>query len=183
MDPVFLLTEKDFVPLMNEHPLIKNDFILLYSIHFHEGILKAAKKLAREKGLPVYVLYTGRKALKSLKYRFQVMFDSGPASFLFYLHSASFVLTDSFHATAFSIIFSKKFFCYQDSKIENGVTDDRLLTLLNDAHLTSCFIFSDYQDFSNQTNNSFGLENLQDRINESKKWLSEEIKIHDIVDK
>ena len=41
--------------------------------------------------------------------RFEVEYTAGPAEFLCLIHIADYVVTNSFHATAFSIIYQKQF--------------------------------------------------------------------------
>lgn len=76
--------------------------------------MECANRLAAEKNLPVI----------ELKYQKGILFDNkqiivevgaGPAEFLGYIHYADYVLTNSFHAMAFSIIYQKKFLTFGHS--------------------------------------------------------------------
>lgn len=58
-------------------------------------------------------------------------FDLSPNEFIYLIHHAEFVITDSFHATVFSIVFGKLFHCLQ--RVNAGHSDKqgaRLETLL-----------------------------------------------------
>lgn len=61
-------------------------------------------------------------------------YSAGPDEFLWLIKNADMILTDSFHATVFSIIFHKPFVVFRRSG-KDGVTFGRLNTLLSQFHL------------------------------------------------
>ena len=65
----------------------------------------------------------------------------GPSEFLYMIANAEFVFTDSFHGTAFSIIFDKNFIVFR----RNNTYDmsSRITTILNKFGLTSRFYNSE----------------------------------------
>lgn len=61
-------------------------------------------------------------------------YDIGPDEFLWLIDNSEYVLTDSFHAVVFSIIFKKKFIVFK--RVEDGKTmNSRIETLLNKFNL------------------------------------------------
>ena len=60
-------------------------------------------------------------------------YENGPSEFLYCVHHAQMILTDSFHAAVFSIIFHKAFsvFSRLDQNYKNAGLDSRLDTLLS----------------------------------------------------
>lgn len=93
-------------------PINKKDYILIYQLTDVSSIMEDAYKLAKK---------TGKKILHfgdpSIKRRFSdVIVKSisfaGPFDFISYIAAADIILTDSFHATCFSVIFKKQFFTY-----------------------------------------------------------------------
>ena len=62
---------------------------------------------------------------------------SGPLEFLKYFCNATFVLTNSFHATVFSIIFKKEFFVILPSKRPERIKDILKLFHLEDRIINS----------------------------------------------
>ena len=48
---------------------------------------------------------------------------AGPAEFLYYVHNAEYVITNSFHMTVFSMIFQKKFITLQRTGQESRIED------------------------------------------------------------
>ncbi len=69
--------------------------------------------------------------------RFEELYALGPAQFVYLIHHAAYVLTDSFHGTAFSVIFRKNVSVLKKAGCEEYMLD-RLVTLLNTLELSSC---------------------------------------------
>ena len=128
VDPVFLL-EKE---IWNQKAVPPNDtnYILIYKLEDNEEILTDAdfisKKTNNKKIIEiVYNISFKRIYLYKHKYRIAI----SPREFIGYFIKADYVLTNSFHGTAFSIIFEKNFFSYKLKKRQSRITD--LLSILN----------------------------------------------------
>lgn len=102
LDPVFLLNKKEWINLICDKK-IKEKYILIYDFDSNETIKKIAKRIAKEKNLKIYSIQNLKYADKYLKY-------TGPKEFLTYIYNAEYVISNSFHATAYSLIFEKQFF-------------------------------------------------------------------------
>ena len=111
-DPVFFLGKKDWRQL--ERLPDRQGYILLYATERDEGLCRCARELSQEKGLPVVEL-KDRKWTPAEE--FQVDYTAGPAEFLGYIDQADYVVTNSFHAAAFSIIFEKQFLVFLHSTL------------------------------------------------------------------
>ena len=104
MDPVFLLEPQDWLAI--ESCPAQGDYIFYYETEPNEDLRRIARRLAEEKGLRVIALaYRAPKA----PLPFHTVCSAGPAQFLGYIHLAKYVLTNSFHAVAFSLILHKPF--------------------------------------------------------------------------
>ncbi len=124
-DPVLLLDKTDWLKIINSSPLVKGDYIFLYTLYANPLIVGCAKALSKKYKLPVVISnYTNIHDLFS---PFKKHLNSGPLEFLNLLYYAKMVVTSSFHGTAFSIIMNKPFVAV------NGLTDNRISNLL---HLT-----------------------------------------------
>lgn len=123
LDPVFLLNGRDWLAL--ESRPVQSNYIFYHEAEANEDMRKAACKLAKEKGLKVIAL-AYRVSRHSLP--FTTVYSAGPTQFLGYIHQAEYVLTNSFHALAFSLIFHKSFFVYNHSI--NGARIEDLLSSL-----------------------------------------------------
>ncbi len=106
IDPVFLLTIEQWNEIIKP-PKLKDDYILCFPMLGNPSTSKILKKLKKETGLKVVSLQSKSvKTVKADKY----IFDASPEEFLGFIKHASFVVTTSFHATAFSILFQIPFY-------------------------------------------------------------------------
>ena len=112
VDPVFLLDVEDWKKI--EAPLKKRNYILIYTTEKNEKLMECAKRLAFEKQLPIIELKYQKEVRHKNKHVI-VETGAGPEEFLGYIHYADYVMTNSFHATAFSIIYQKKFLAFEHS--------------------------------------------------------------------
>jgi polysaccharide pyruvyl transferase WcaK-like protein len=105
LDPTFLLGEYEWAKLVSDKK-ITQDFILLYMVSMNEEALKVADIISKMMKLPVWYI---NDSYKKDKYKFKHIRGIGPLEFLVLVKNAKFIVTTSFHGTAFSIIFNKKF--------------------------------------------------------------------------
>ncbi len=103
LDPVF------FLPKETWRAPEKKGYIFVYITEKNQELTDYVKKLSKETGLPVIETRTGRLGADD---SFQVDYTTGPAEFLGYIHHADYVVTNSFHGIAFSIIFRKRFLAF-----------------------------------------------------------------------
>lgn len=108
-DPVFLMStdkwEKIFTASEANKP---KKYILLYTVANVEYAESFARKLAKERNLTI-ISIGSNQSVKTIK-GVESILDSGPAEFLDYIKNAECVVTSSFHAMAFSIIFNVPFY-------------------------------------------------------------------------
>lgn len=108
LDPTLLLEAEQWQQAVKKPNIaLEAEYICTY---FLGETPEAVKVFAQEKGLPVY-------ALNSKEH--PELFILDPGEFLYMIQNAAYVLTDSFHAVAFSIKFHKEFYVF-DRK-EEGV--------------------------------------------------------------
>lgn len=87
-------------------------------------MISYAEKIAKEKNLKLYYLVDGDKTLFHI--RGKNMYGCNPATFLRLIKESDYVISNSFHATAFSLIFGKQFATFA----KKG-TSSRMNNLLN----------------------------------------------------
>lgn len=122
-DPVFMLQPKQWRELYLNNVKIKENgqYILYVDLRNDKGLIDKAKKLSDETGLPVYSIHpTGWRVQEG---SFKQRYDVGPLEYLSLIDNASYVVTNSFHAVAFSCIFEKKILHYADAKLGSRVAD------------------------------------------------------------
>ncbi len=128
LDPTLLLNENDWssvaAPRMIEEP-----YVFCYLFGEREYIADVKKKVKEWAGMKVVCVPFVPRELSSDD---EKIFDAGPAEFISLIKNASLVLTDSFHATAFSINMKTPFIslCRFD-KSDKKSMNDRLVTILN----------------------------------------------------
>lgn len=105
VDPTLLLSQQqwDMIAVKPKH---KRPYVLVYQVIEHPSAIAIAKEAAKELGADIIEIAS---KVKSIKKEHQMIFDASPCEFLGWISSASFVVTTSFHGTAFSIIYKKPF--------------------------------------------------------------------------
>lgn len=104
VDPSQLLEKEDYEKII-EHPKIKGDYILVHKMGNPEEIIKVAKKVSEELNLPI--VHNMDKGTFKNEIALSKYFS--PGEFLGCIEDAKFVITSSFHATSFSLIYGKPF--------------------------------------------------------------------------
>lgn len=116
IDPT-LLMEKEF---WNRYTLDKTEggkYLLFFEIgRGNSNNYKFAKRISRSKGLKLVYLSSDDRIYK---YIFEKhILCAKPQEFLGWIKNADIVVTNSFHGTAFSIIFQKEFYSERNSRTE-----------------------------------------------------------------
>ena len=162
-DPVFLLSQKeweDFAPINHE-----KKYLLIYDFEHNPEVHTLAQKLASENNWNIYVVNT------NLSYADRNFPYAGPLEFLSLIKHAQFVISNSFHATAFSLIFKKNFAVIK----RNENINSRMLSILNhlnlEHHLVECS--SSYK--ISAINYEVIDEKLAIYIKQSKQYLSKQL--------
>lgn len=142
VDPVLLVSRQEWHNFA-QNSTRKNDekYILYYALRNDDILKKKAEKLAEKCGAKVVCIHpTG----KDLNTSFTQLYDVGPYEFVNLIENAEYVVTNSFHAMAFSVIFGKKAAYKAYSK-----TESRVPGLLNLCNGDSCYqMEDDVYDFS-----------------------------------
>lgn len=119
LDPVFLISKESWEKKATKCKL-HSKYILVYAMETTELLNNTVKDICDRLMLPVYIIYGCSKRFVN---SWTVVKNCGPSEFLSYIIGASVVITNSFHGTAFSIIFEKQFVCVshstRNSRLEN----------------------------------------------------------------
>lgn len=100
LDPVFLLSKQKWHSYVEDNLEVKK-YILIYDFDNNSHIKKLAKRLAKQHGFSIIGVN------ENLKYVDRNYYRQGPAEFLGLVKNAELVLTTSFHALAFGLIFKR----------------------------------------------------------------------------
>lgn len=158
LDPVFLLNKEHWTEI-ESNAKFDDDYILVYDFEGTEEVENFAAKYAKEHNLKIYSLYSNNYCDKSFE-------DYGPDMFLSLIKNAAFVLSNSFHATAFSLIYEKEFCVI---KRQEGI-NSRMIDLLDSVGIHDRIV-CDYKEFS-EIDYSAVKELLELQINYSKAYLN-----------
>jgi hypothetical protein len=123
VDPVLLIEESQWDGLSADN-LPDEPYLLYYQVRKSNEALEIAKRKAEEKGLKLLVL----SAKLELGSSFEIA-SSSPSEFVSLFRNASYVVTTSFHGTAFSVIFHKEFICVDVADGKNTRQEDLLSSL------------------------------------------------------
>lgn len=103
-DPVFLLTKKEWIEQFSlKEKIEENNYILYFELHDNKLMREWALHLANVNKCKILRItndFFSIAGMKSVK-------RSGPIDFLEHILNAHTIVTDSFHAAAFAIIFNK----------------------------------------------------------------------------
>lgn len=140
LDPTLLMDRSlwDEVCCRNK---IKYKYILVYKLSNNEGVLKFAETIARRLNLKVICI---SDSIKKNRHGFKNIKRVGVTEFVALFKNASFILTDSFHGTAFSIIFNKNFITIPCEKRANRMISLLDMLKLNDRIIKSNQIGKDF---------------------------------------
>ncbi len=129
-DPTLLLTAEEWGKVAELSSIeIKDNYILVYLLGYmfdpRPYFYNIVKKIQKELGYKVYFVNGWLYDMKQPNSK--VLFGVGPSEFIHLFQNASFVITDSFHGTAFATIFNRPMLGVVKSA-KSG--DGRLTTLL-----------------------------------------------------
>lgn len=123
IDPTFLIGKEGWLEV-SKAPEQQN-YILVFNVKPVKSLIKFAEKLSAEKNLPViYLTDNPHKPRKNFKYVVAPTVEE----FVGYFANASYTVTNSFHGTAFSVIFNRNLFVEFEAR--KGGYNDRASSLL-----------------------------------------------------
>ena len=108
VDPVLLLQKNEWKSLIGER-LHHGEYILVYSVRRRKYLEEVVRKIKDRYKLPVIMIAGENPLTRGLIPADHVHWDAGPIDFINLFANAKCVCTDSFHGTAFSVLFEKPF--------------------------------------------------------------------------
>ena len=125
LDPVLLLSKEDWSKIAIKPK--EENYLLIYTVPQSEKVWELARMIAKEKQLEIIEVRPNVK----VNNKKNVLQTVSPEEFLGYFKYASYIVTTSFHGTAFSVKFKKQF-----STLKFGThVDDRAFNLLSSIGL------------------------------------------------
>lgn len=171
VDPTMLLTKKEWEEV-SINPQIKEKYILVYKITESKSF-EYALKLSKKKGIKVVVLQAPHRHIST---QFCARRYDSPEEWIGWIKNAEYVVTDSFHATVFSIIFEKKFVAMEGYN-SGGHKNERISNLLNTLELQSkSLVDIDLERIDEQIEYTEVKRKLDKVIDKSEKYVYENLK-------
>lgn len=137
LDPTLLLDNMDWhqIAKTSKYQVKKPPYILIYILRYsfypYPLATEAIRKLYEKYGYHLVIIrYSMRERLGIRDYE-NLYEGIAPEDFVALFENASFVVTTSFHGTAFAINFNKPFYSIYDPESD----DDRIISLLNQLGL------------------------------------------------
>jgi hypothetical protein len=133
LDPTFLLTKEEWITSLNvpSAPIIKEPYVLLYSLSGYNKsreLIEEARGFAKGKS---FILVSITPNMCKKIHNVTQIYDVGPIDFLNLYYNASYVIADTFHAIAFSIIFRKSFIALGNKYNKNDLRKNSMLQVFN----------------------------------------------------
>ena len=167
LDPTLLLDEDDYENLISQARLTesKNTYILEYFLDPTEDKRQLVAKISAEKGLGVFKAITQEG--KSVEEKIKIPVEEWLNGF----RNANFIVTDSFHACVFSIIYKKPFLVVGNAK--RGMS--RFTSLLDSTGLMGNLIMSsdEYDSDKDYSMQEVASKKLLEKKIASKHFLNE----------
>ena len=135
LDPTFMLNKNEWIKYASK-PIVRDPYLLMYTpynIVDNNKLYDTARRIAKEKKLQIVTFSWNIKsnplADKTIKW-------ASPGDFLSLMYNADFVLTNSFHGTAFSINLNKPFLVYMPSGFRTRIKSILSLAKLDHRLMT-----------------------------------------------
>lgn len=106
-DPTLLLGAAQWMSLTQDTSPRKEPYLLVYLPYYSEKVFSAIRRLARQRGLKIVYIHNSLRR----EYGMENLRDASPTDFLTLIRHAECIITGSFHAVCFSLLFEKEFYC------------------------------------------------------------------------
>lgn len=140
LDPVFLFSKEEW-HRVSQKPKIDAPYIFCYLLGNSAEQHERAKEIARENNCKlVTVPYLNGYNQLDDDFGDVQLESADPREFLGWIENAAAIVTDSFHATAFSLIFNKPFWVLPRFKNQKSINNNHRVTdILEQVGLLDCF--------------------------------------------
>ncbi|MFZ1986085.1 MAG: polysaccharide pyruvyl transferase family protein, partial [Desulfatitalea sp.] len=125
LDPTLLLAAEDYASVVEPPALGPKGYLLVYPMELGRdmGFFRLVRQIKKQTQLPLVCLLPLDFNFRWLRVADKVIIDAGPREFLGWFKHATFVCTNSFHGTAFSIVFQKNFLGFPHSTSNTRIFD------------------------------------------------------------
>lgn len=170
-DPVFLLSQEEWSNLLPQAQ-INHPYIFCYFISAGDYAVSVVKKLKELTRLDV--LHVNVNARDRFDSKWDIR-NCTPFEFISYIKNATYVCTNSFHCTAFSLLFHKNFIV-----VPKKTANSRMESIMKKANIGNRFIYPDKLQELNKEDLivDYSESDLDEWISDSKKFIYEGLKLN-----
>lgn len=150
LDPTLLLSSDEWDNLLKKDNIkLPKKYVFVYYVKENSELIKMADKIASEHGLPIVYINVYQRNPVCYKFKSKVynIVQADPLDFVNCVKNATYVVTSSFHATAFSCIYKKDIFI-----LPHNITGSRV-TSIADTFGIQNRIYKSFEDFSKRYKN------------------------------
>lgn len=107
-DPTWLVDASEWEAMAQPHPAADGAYVLYFVVNQSRELLEQSKAFAKQKGIRLVVI--GGNPLTARRNKDPMVTyatDVGPQQWLYLMRHARYVFTNSFHGTAFSVLFQR----------------------------------------------------------------------------
>ena len=143
-DPTLLLDKNDWNSFLQQEPIIRDDYILVYLLSNSKEHRQYIKKLSEMTSCKIVGILHGAGYIRGDEnFVDEAPASVGPFEFLNLIKHAKYVCTDSFHGCVFSTVFEKNYYVFKRfSDKDKMSTNTRVTNLLDKFELTDRLIES-----------------------------------------
>ena len=176
LDPTLLLSKNTWIKYTNNDFLSLDDYVLCYFLSDNKNHWKAASRFAKSHNLQLIII---PQEAESYEKNCKICPEAGVEDFLGLILNATYVITDSFHGTVFSLIFQKQFYTFERFK-ENKYSsqNSRIRNLLEKVSLNSRLIEFNQKIIDDKNNINYKIIDLKlkENVERSKEELNRGLK-------
>lgn len=175
IDPTMLLEADEWRKMETPYQKIRGDYLLYFTVRSTNHLFEKSREFAKKHGLKMVVV--GGNFLKKIKNNDPTVhyaIDISPTEWLWLVDHARYVATNSFHGTAFSIIFEKDFYLEL-----SAATNSRLTNIVRVFHLENQILSAGTDMHSTRVDYKIAREEMlrfkEDAMNYLKNALREDV--------
>lgn len=148
LDPT-LMVEKQVWEELAVLPTIEEKYVLIYKIGGVTEIVRKVYSACRQAGYLVVSIGYAKNTFRNEEEKIAdiTVSSAGPKEWIGLIKNAEYVFTDSFHGSVFSIIFHKKFWCFEKEKASVTNENSRLYSLLQSFGLSDRLLSGEIDAF------------------------------------
>ena len=122
-DPVLLCNPNLWSDLADDAPVSADPYVLVYMLNENPRMIDYARRVAELSGCKIRIVTFSVKQKFNMPKGFKQEFQPAPERWLALFRDASYVVTDSFHGTCFSLLFEHPMTVFDPPKFSVRLTD------------------------------------------------------------